>query len=87
MKGANKKIINIIGKQGEILKKFKEEDEFFNCVGLSRFIIYFKIRLHKFLWKFPVLRMSTLVPSYCKSNFKLIKKVCKSNADVFGENK
>ena len=74
LKGANKKIINIIGKQGEILKKF-------------RFLIYFKIRLHKFLWRFPVLKMSTLAPSYCKSNFKLIKKVCRSNADVFGDSK
>ena len=25
LKGANKKIINIVGKQGELLKRFKEE--------------------------------------------------------------
>ena len=26
LKGANKKMINIVGKQGELLKRFKEED-------------------------------------------------------------
>ena len=35
LKGANKKIMNIVGKQGELLKRFKEEDKFFDCVGLS----------------------------------------------------
>lgn len=37
------------------LKKFKESTEFFNYVKLSRSNIYFKIRLYKFLTKFPVL--------------------------------
>ena len=36
LKGANKKIINIVGKQGKLLKRFKEEDGLFDCVGLSR---------------------------------------------------
>ena len=49
LKGANKKIINTVGKQGELLKRFKEEDEFFNTVGRSRSNIYFKMRLFKFL--------------------------------------
>ena len=44
LKWANKKIINIVGKQGELLKKFKEDDNFFNYVGLSKSNIYFKIR-------------------------------------------
>ena len=44
LKWANKKIINIVGKQGELLKKFKEDDNFFNCVRLSKSNIYFKIR-------------------------------------------
>ena len=35
LKGTNKKFINIVGKQGEILKRFKDEDEFFDHVGLS----------------------------------------------------
>ena len=29
LKGANKRIINIVKRQGEILKKFREEDDFF----------------------------------------------------------
>ena len=85
LKGANQKIINIVGKQGELLRRFKEEDEFFNKVGLSKSNIYFKMRLFKFLCKFPMLKNSTLTPSYFKSNMKLIKKVCKANADIFGE--
>ena len=87
LKGANKKIINIVGKQGELLKRFKDNDEFFDGLGLSQSNIYFKIRLYKFLCKFPVLKNSTLTSGYFKNNFKMIKKVCKTNADVFGEKK
>ena len=61
--GANKKIINIVGNSSELLKKFKEEHDFFNCVGLSKSNKYFEIRLHKFLCKFPVLKNSTLTKS------------------------
>ena len=86
MTGTNKIIINIVGKQGELLKRFKEQDEFFDSVGLSQSNIYFKVRLYKFLCKFSVLKNLTLTCSYFKSNFKLIKKVCKRNADLFGKN-
>ena len=85
LKGANKKFINLVGKQGKLLKRFKEEDEFFDCVGLIRSNIYFKMQLFKFLNKFPVLKNSTLTPSYFKSNLKQIKEVCKANADIFGK--
>ena len=87
MKGANRRIINIVGKYGDLLKRIKEEDEFVDCVVLSRSNIYFKIRLHSFSRKFPVLKNLTLTSSYFKSNFKLIKKVCKANADLFVEKK
>ena len=86
-KRSKQKITNIVGKQGELLKRFKHEDEFSNCLGLSRSNIYFKISLYKLLFKFPVLKNSTLTPSYFKSNFKLIKKVCMANSDIFGEKK
>ena len=43
LKEENKKI-NIVGKQGEILKKLKEEHDFFNYLGLSRSNTYFEIR-------------------------------------------
>ena len=87
LKSGIKKIINIVGKQGELLKRFKDSDEFFDGVGLSRSNIYFKIRLYKFLCKFPALRNSTLTSSYFKNNFKIIKKVCKANVDIIGEKK
>ena len=76
-KGANKKIINIVGKQGELLKRFKEEDESFDCVGLSWTNIYFKMWLFKSVCKFPVLKNSTPTPNYFKSNLKQIKKCAK----------
>ena len=50
-----------------------------NClVVLASADIYFKIRLHKILCKFTLLKKSTLTSSYFKSNFKLIKKVSKN---------
>ena len=87
LKSGIKKIINIVGKQGELLKRFKDSDEFFDGVGLSRSNIYFKITLYKFLCKFPAPRYLTLTSSYFKNIFKMIKKVCKANAGVFGEKK
>lgn len=43
------------GQGNRLRKKIKESEEFFNHVGLSRFNIYFKIRLCKFLNTFLVL--------------------------------
>lgn len=63
--------MNIVGKQRELLKKFKESDEFFSRVGLSQSNIYFKIQKHKF----TALNKSTRTSSYFNSNFKLIKCV------------
>ena len=75
LRGTSKKIINIIGKQGELLKRFRDKDEFFDRVGLSRLNIYFKISLYKFLNKSQLLKNSTLTSSYFKTNVKLIKKL------------
>ena len=55
-RGANRKIINIVGKQGELLKRFMDEDEDFDLIRLSRSNISFKISLYKFLRKFPLLK-------------------------------
>ena len=70
LKGANRKMINIVWKQGELLKRFKDYDKFFDSVGLSRSSIYFKTSLYKFLCKFPVLKNLTLTSSCFESNFK-----------------
>ena len=85
MKGTNRKIINIVGKQEELLKRFKDSNEFFDNIGLGRSNIYFKIGLYKFLCKYPKLKNSTLTASYVKSNFKMIRKICKANVDTFSE--
>ena len=87
LKGANKNIVNIVGKQGKIIKRFKDEGEFFDHVGLSQSINNFKISLYKSLSKFPLLKNSTLTSSYFKSNFKLIMKVYKTNVNIFSEKK
>ena len=76
-----------MGKQGELFKKFKESDQFFSRVGPRRYNIYVKIRLQKFVCKFTILKKSTLTSSYFKSNFKLIKNVCKEIVDIFREKK
>ena len=55
-RGANRKIINIVGKQGELLKRFMDEDEVFDLIRLSRSNISFKISLYKFLRKFSLLK-------------------------------
>ena len=43
----NKKALGYIGKQGQLLKKFKGIEHFFDNVGQSRSRKYFKILLYK----------------------------------------
>ena len=86
LKGTKKKIIKIVGKQSKLLKCFRDEDEFFDRIDLSRSNIYFKTSLYKFLHKFPLLKNSIpLLKNYFKSNGKLIEKVCKTNVNIFRE--
>ena len=80
IKTHNKKAKGYIGKQGELLKKFKDTENFFDNVGQSRSRINFKISLYKFLKKYPLLKKSTLQSSYFKNNFKV---VCKENPTSF----
>ena len=80
IKTQSKNAIGHIGKKGEILKKFKDTEIFFDNVSQSRSMIYFKISLYKFLKKHPLLKKSTLQSSYFKNNFKAIKVVCKENS-------
>ena len=87
LKGAHRKVIKIIRNQEELLKKFKQSDELFSWVGLYRSKMYFKICLYKFLCIFPILKKSTFTSSSFKNNFKLTKKVCKSNVDMFSGKK
>ena len=52
----NKKSIEYIGKQGQLLKIFK----YFDNVGQSRSIIYFKTSLYKIMKKYSLVKNSTL---------------------------
>ena len=52
----NKKEIGYSGKQGQLLKKFKDTENFFDNVGQGRLAIYFKISLYKFLKKYLCLK-------------------------------
>ena len=84
VKMQNKTAIGYIGKQGQLLKKFKYTENFFDNVGKSRSTVYFKISLYKLLKKCLLLKKSTLQSSYFKSNFKTIKVVvCKENRLFF----
>ena len=83
MKGENKKKINIVGKQEELLKKFKDSENILKYIGPSRCNIYFKIKLYTCLTKFPELKNSTLPSSYFNSNFKLLKNLCQENVKIF----
>ena len=44
-----KKIINIAGTQGQLLKEFKACENFFETLNQSKSTIYFNINLPKFL--------------------------------------
>ena len=70
----NVTIINIVAKQGQLLQQFKELEEFFESVGLSRSTIYFKISLFKFLLKYPLLKTSCLSSRYFENILKKRKK-------------
>lgn len=48
IKRQNKKVINIAGKQGQLLKMFKDAEQLFETVGQRESNIYFKINLYMF---------------------------------------
>ena len=84
MKIQNKNIIGYVAIQVQMLKNSKDMGDFVANVGLSRSTVYFKIGIYKFLKIFlPVLKTSTLSSHYFKNNFKMMKSVCKSNAELF----
>ena len=45
LKDQNKQIINMLGKQRKLLKRFKESDGFFDNVVLSRYHVYAAFKL------------------------------------------
>lgn len=51
LKTKDVKIINSVGKQGQLLKQFKDSEDIFQTVSLSRSTIYFKVTLYRFFCK------------------------------------
>lgn len=68
-KTQHKRVIQYIYKQGEILKFFKETENFFDGSEQSWLTIYFKIAVYKILEKL------TLPASYFPNNLKSVKLV------------
>ena len=55
IKTKTKKTISYVAEQGQILKNLRDMEDFTTKdMGVSRSIIYFKIRLYKFLKNSPI---------------------------------
>ena len=57
-------------KQGQLPKKFKYNENFIEAAGQSKWTIFFKRGLRKFLKKFPAFTKSTLSSNYLKITLK-----------------
>ena len=55
-----KKIINILGMQDHLLKKFKDNVNLFKTLNQSKSAFYSKINFHNFLKKYSVLKQDQL---------------------------
>ena len=73
---------------GKILNKFREVEDLIKNVGQIKSTNCYKIRMLKFLEKYPVLKNSTLSSSYFQNLFKAIKIVFKNNRNsIYIDNK
>ena len=73
--------------QGQIFQKFREKERFVSDMVLtfcvSKSTIVFKIALNKLIGGFPRIKKSSLSLHYFKKELKLIKEICKENANEF----
>ena len=75
--------LTIIHRYKEIIKThFRDTEHFFENVGERKSTIYLKMGSQKFLKKYHALKKSTFSSIYSKNNFKVIKAVCKSIANL-----
>lgn len=86
IKTHNKRVIGYVGKQEQLLKKFRETEYFFEAICQSKSTIYFKISLYEFLKKYPALKKCTLSSNYFEKNFKIMT-VSKQNVILLEQTK
>lgn len=83
IKSHNERVIGYEAKEGQLLKKSREVEDFIQNVRQNKLIIFYKIEMHKFLKKYPSLKNSTLPQSCLRNNFKTIKVVCKEKVEMY----
>ena len=84
----NKKsdIILLIYHQDQIFQKFKEKQSFVSMVfklNVSKSTIVFKITLSKLIDNYPKIKNPSLSLHYFKKHLKMIREICKDNANEF----
>ena len=78
--------LTIAREQGEIFKKFKTDNKFMSTIknfNISKATINFKIGIVEFIDMYPRMEKSCISFYYFKSNFRIIKGICKENASEF----
>ena len=86
MKSKKNNILILAYHQGLIFEKFKENDKFTGAVTnlkIGKATINFKIGIIKFLDDYPKMRKFSVSLHFLKSNFKLIKEICREHASEF----
>ena len=86
MKSKKNNILILAYHQGIIFKKYKENNRFTSAFAkfkISKVTINFKIDIIKFIDDYPKMRKSSISLHYLKSNFRVIKEVCKEHASEF----
>ena len=83
IKTQNKRALNYAGKQGQLLKKFKDTERFFEAISQSKPATYLKMGLFKFLKKYPALKSLHYPQTTLRTTLKASKMLCKKNVTLF----
>ena len=80
-------IVWLAYRQGKIFQKFRSKERFVGDMVLkckvSKSTIVFKIALSRLIDKYPKMKDSSLSLYYFKKHLKLIKEICKENANKY----
>ena len=86
IKNKKRDIIWLAYYQGQIFKKFKENERLVSMVykfNVSKSTIMFKIALSKLIDDYPKIKNLSLSLHYFNKHLKMMKEVCKENASEF----